>query len=313
MHRSKVLITDLVDNLLVNGLVEAGMDVDYHKDITQLEVNNIIHEYSGIVITTKIGLTEDVIAKAENLKWIARAGSGMDHVDVKAATEKRIACIVSPEGNAGSVGEHCVALLLSMLRQIPEANSSTKAFTWQTDKYRVTELAGLTIGIIGYGHTGPAFAKRLQGFDVKVIAYDKYKMQFEDSFATKVEMEELFERSDALSIHLPLTVETRNMIDTAFINRFKNNIYFINTSRGHIAPNRTLIDALNSGKIKQAAIDVVDNEDFDLLTPKEQSVQRELLAHPSLIATPHVAGKSSITRKRHAEVLLAKILAHSGL
>ena len=313
MPQPKVLVTDLVDELLINGLVEAGYAVDYNKDITQHNVNEIIAQYHGIVITTKIGLNADVILKATKLKWIARAGSGMDHVDVQAAAEKNIACICSPEGNAGSVGEHCVAMLLSMLRRIPEANTFTKSFNWETDLYRVHELQGMTIGIVGYGHTGPAFAKRLQGFDVNVIAYDKYKPTFNNTFARKAGLDELREQSDVLSIHLPLTVETRHMINREFIDRFRKNIYFINTSRGNIAPVRVLLDALNAGKITFAAIDVLDNEDLTTYAVEEKETAAQLLAHPRLMATPHVAGKSSSTRRRHAETLLAKILVHSGL
>ncbi len=304
-----VLITDLVDDLLINGLMENGYNVDYKKDITQSEVDKIISEYAGIIITTKIGLTFDVIGRATKLKWIARAGSGLDHVDIEAASNRNIICITSPEGNAGSVGEHCVGMLLSMLRRIPEANTATKRITWLTDTYRVTELEGLTIGIIGYGHTGPAFAKRLQGFDIDVIAYDKYKAQFDDSYAVKVSLNELFDKADVVSIHLPLTIETKNMIDTSFINRFNKNIYIINTSRGNIVSNDVLLVALNSGKILYAAVDVVDNEDFEMLTTNAFQAQSTLFSHPHLIVTPHVAGKSNLTRQHHAEVLLRKILA----
>jgi len=303
-----VLITDLVDDLLIDGLAKAGYNVVYNKDIAQPEVDATIQNYTGIVVTTKIGLTAGNIRDAVKLKWIARAGSGMDHVDVNAAAQKGIACICSPEGNAGSVGEHCVAMLLSILRRVPEANAATRAFTWQTDEYRVTELEGMTIGILGYGHTGPAFARRLQGFGVDAIAYDKYKTGFNDAFAKSVTLNELFERSDALSVHLPLTTETRRMIDTDFINRFKKDIYFVNTSRGNIAAVGVLLDALNAGKIKRAAVDVLDNENFETLSDDDKRLYASLLNHPHLLITPHVAGKSSSTRRRHASVLLAKIL-----
>ena len=311
--KSKVLVTDLVDHVLINGLVEAGYAVDYEKDIAQAEVDSIIQHYTGIVITTKIGLSANNIHQAVNSKWIARAGSGLDHVDVGEAIKRNIACITSPEGNAGSVGEHAVMMLLSMLRRFHQADSDTKQYRWNTDEFRVRELDGMTIGILGYGNTGPAFAKRLQGFNVNVIAHDKYKLTFDDDYAKWVELEALCHQADVLSIHLPLTGETRNMIDNAFLARFSKRVLLINTSRGNLLPVQVLAEALENGLVEAAAVDVLDNESFETHTPPETELYKRLLAHPGLLVTPHVAGKSSATRRRHAETLLAKILVRRGL
>lgn len=312
-QKHRVLVTDLVDDLLINGLVEHGYDVDYNKDITQEEVNAVVRDYTGIVITTKIGLNANTLHQAVSLKWIARAGSGLDHVDVNEASKQNIVCVTSPEGNAGSVGEHCVMMLLGMLRRVTEANNDTKQYHWNTDAFRVQELDGMTIGILGYGHTGPAFAKRLQGFDVNVIAHDKYKLRFDDAYAKRVELDELFHQADVLSIHMPLTHETRNMIDGTFLRCFRKNILLINTSRGNLLPVRVLVDALESGTVRAAAVDVLDNESFETHTHGEIELYKRLFAFDHLLVTPHVAGKSSATRRRHAETLLAKILALSGL
>lgn len=311
--KSKVLITDLVDDVLINGLVEAGYAVDYKKDITQKEVDATIQHYTGIVITTKISLNATTLHQAVSLKWIARAGSGLDHVDINETSKRNIVCITSPEGNSGSVGEHCVMMLLGMLRRVAEANNNTKQYNWNTDEFRVKELDGMTIGILGYGHTGPEFAKRLQGFNVNVIAHDKYKSTFNDTYAKRVELEELFHQVDVLSIHLPLTHETRNMIDVRFLKQFKKRIYIINTSRGNILPVRVLADGLENGLVEAAAVDVLDNESFDTHSHDEAALYQRLFQHPKLLITPHVAGKSSATRKRHAETLLSKILVLSGL
>jgi D-3-phosphoglycerate dehydrogenase / 2-oxoglutarate reductase len=311
--KPKVLVTDLVDDVLINGLVDLGYDVHYNKDITQAQVDACINDVTGIVITTKISLTAQTLEHANRLKWIARAGSGLDHVDVNAAAARGIVFFTSPEGNAGSVGEHCVMLLLAMLRRLPEANNDTKQYRWDTDQFRVTELDGFTVGLLGYGHTGPAFAKRLQGFNVNVIAYDKYKLHFDDGFAKRMELEELFRQSDVFSIHLPLTAETRNMVNEAFFKQFSKPLYIINTSRGNILPVPVLLNGLVGGTVRYAAVDVLDNEAFETHSDQEKETYKQLISQRRLLITPHVAGKSSATRRNHANVLLAKIRGWRGL
>jgi len=309
----KILITDIADPFLQESLISKDFSVDYIPGVSQAEVENIIPQYEGIIITTKISLTSSIIEKAPNLKFIARAGSGMDHVDVTFARSKGIHCITSAEANAGSVGEHCVAMLLSIMHNIVEANDSVKKYAWETDKFRVNELDGKTIGIIGYGHTGPAFAQRIKPFGVKVLAYDKYRKNFSDGVAEESTMQQIFEQADVFSIHLPLTNETRNMIDLSFLQSFHKKIILLNTSRGFILNLSDLLAAIDKKIVSRAALDVVDNEIFSSHSNVERDFYKKLFNRPEILFTPHIAGKSLQTRLSHAKVLSQRILALYGL
>ena len=305
----KILITDIVDDYLIQTLSANGCQINYQKNISQSEVEQIISEYDGIIITTKISLLKNTLSKGERLKFIARAGSGMDHVDLNYASSKNIICITSPEGNSSSVGEHCVALLLAIFHNIIIGNESVKKYEWKTDEYRIRELANQTIGIIGYGNTGPEFAKRIKPFGVNILAYDKYKKNYSDEFVKESNLEDLYEHCDVISIHLPLTPETNNIINYDFLSAFKKNIILINTSRGNIVNQIDLLKCISENKLIKAALDVLDNEFFETHTENEKKLYKSLFSNNKIIFTPHIAGKSHSTRFHHAQVLTNKILA----
>ncbi len=302
----KVLITDLVDTILLDGLHQLGYETDYLPNITQQEVESVIQEYYGLIITTKISLERQLIEQAGQLRFVARLGSGLDHVDQIAAKERDIKILTTPEANAGSVGEHAVGMLISMMHNFASSNEDVKKGIYQSEPHRVFELSGKTIGIIGYGNTGPEFAKRLQGFGVRVIGYDKYRTVF-DAYCEKVLLEDLQQESDILSIHLPLTDETNNMINEAFLSKCKRLRYIINTSRGHILNLNALLQWLDEESNRATFIDVLDNEKTETYTDNEKFLYQRLVQQKNLFITPHIAGKSHSTRFQHAKVLLHKI------
>ena len=264
--KGRVLITDKVDDLLIQGLLQLGYECDFRAFISQEEVDRIIHQFTGIIITTKTTLFKSTLENAIGLKWIARAGSGMEIVDVEFAKSKNIACINSPEGNRNSVGEHALALLLALTHNIVRSSKQTEKLNWQVEENRVNELEGMTIGIIGYGNTGSAFAEKLKMFGVSVLAYDKYKSGFGNEFVKECEMKDLFNQCEAVSLHVPLTDETFHLANWNFFQQFKNNIYFINTSRGKVVETPCLLQAIKDNKVIGAGLDVLENENFSSLS-----------------------------------------------
>jgi D-3-phosphoglycerate dehydrogenase len=231
----------------------------------------------------------------------------MENINVLYAESKNISCINSPEGNANSVAEHAVALLLSIFHNITQSFLQTKNEEWLVDENRVHELEGRTIGIIGYGNTGKAFAKKLQPFSMNVLAYDKYLHGYSDAFAKEAEMNHIFSQAEIISLHIPLTQETKGMIDAEYLQRFAKPIHLINTSRGKIIQHNRLLECINSGNVLNAALDVYENENFPGHTKEERNVFRELINTGRVIFTPHIAGKSFESKKKIAEVLLKKI------
>ncbi len=311
--KGKVLITDKVDDLLIHGLQKLGYECDFRVGISQEEVDRIIYQFAGIIITTKTTLYKATLEKAAQLKWIARAGSGMEIVDVEFAKSKNIKCINSPEGNRNSVGEHAIGLLLALTHNIVRSSKQTEKLIWQVEENRVTEISGMTVGIIGYGNTGSYFAQKLKMFGVKILAYDKYKSNFGNDFVNESKMRDLFELCDAVSLHVPLTNETHHLANENFFNSFKKKIYFINTSRGKVVDTSALLNAIVHDKITGAGLDVLENENFLSLTSIEKTNLEQLIQTGKTIITPHVAGKSFSSQKRFAEVLLLKITEREQL
>ena len=305
--KGKVLITDKVDDLLIHGLQKLGYECDFRVGISQEEVDRIIIQFSGIVITTKTTLYKTTLEKAVKLKWIARAGSGMEIVDVEYAKSKNIICLNSPEGNRNSVGEHALGLLLALTHNIVRSSKQTEKLIWQVEENRVIEISGMIVGIIGYGNTGSAFAEKLKMFGVQILAYDKYKTNFGNEFVKECELKELFELCDVVSLHVPLTNETLHLANENFFNQFKKKIYFLNTSRGKVVDTSALLNAIFHDKITGAGIDVLENENFSSHTSTEKNLLEQLIITGKTIITPHVAGKSFSSQKRFAAVLLSKI------
>ncbi len=306
----KILITDNVHQLLPQKLKERGFDVTYLPEIKWDEVYDIIEDYCAIVINTKTKMNKQILDKAKNLKLIVRLGSGLDIIDLDYARKKNITVVRTPEGNRNAVAEHAMGLLLSLLNNIVISNNEVKKFQWNREKNRGIELEGKTIGIIGFGNTGSCFAEKLKSFGIKILVFDKYKQRFDDKFryVIKSTMNQLWEECDIVSFHIPLTEETKYLVDKNFINKFKKNIYLINTSRGKIINTKDLINELESGKIRGAALDVLENEKPWIYNDEEKVLYKKMFSMENVIVTPHIAGWTSESKEKIAKFSYDKII-----
>lgn len=289
----KILIIDNTHNVLIDNLVDAGFQIDHRPDYTREDIVREIGNYEGVVVRSKIEIDKEIIDKATNLKCIARVGAGMDAIDIEYAESKGIVCLNSPEGNRDAVGEHAVGMLLCLFNKIAVADHQVRLGLWKREENRGLEIKGKTIGIIGYGNMGNAFAQRLSGFDCKVIAYDKYKENYSNQYAQQVSFETLVKETDILSLHVPLTKETKYMIDYKFLSQFLKPIYLINTSRGKVVKTQDLSLKIKEGLVLGVCLDVLEYEEFssELCTEKEVPKELiELLQMPNAVFSPHVAG-----------------------
>ena len=305
----KVLIIDSTHECLAEGLEALGYVCELKVGIDRASILNIIDSYTGIIINSRIVIDKQLIDKAKKLKFLGRTGSGMGIVDQEYAKEKGIHCFSSPEGNCNAVAEHALGLLLVLFNNIINGNSEVKDGVWRREENRGIELEGKTIGIIGYGHTGRSFAQKLRGFDLEVLAYDKYKKGFSDSSVKESSLKEVFLNADVLSLHLPLTKETEYWFNKDAIANFAKAFYLINTSRGKIVNTLDLIDGLESKKVLGAALDVFENERFDCFNQSDWQWHSVLKSKSNVVMSPHVAGWSRESKYKMARVLVEKIAA----
>ncbi len=308
----KVLFIDSVHPRLQKELEAAGLVCDLQYEWDKEKIAAKLPEYTGIVIRSRIKLDKELISKGINLKFIARAGAGMENIDVHFAQTLGIHCLHAPEGNRDAVGEHALGMLLALFNNICRANTEVRQGHWIREGNRGIELQGKTVGIIGYGNMGSAFAQRLKGFGVTVLAYDKYKKNFSDEYVKEATLQELFEKADVLSLHIPLTDETRYMVDSAFLRKFEKNIYLINTARGKVLKTDDLVQAMKQGKVLGACIDVLEYEtvSFEGLDQnKLPEAFQYLLKSDKVILTPHIAGWTHESNEKIAAILAKKILA----
>ena len=308
----KILLLDKNHPLITEQLSEKGFVLEEDFSSSYEQVLEKIHLYKGIIIRSRIPLDAHFLEKAKNLKFIARVGAGMENIDTSKAQELGIKLINSPEGNKDAVAEHVIGMLLVLMNRLFISSNEVKKGIWLREENRGEEILGKTFGIIGYGNMGKALAKRLSGFGCKTIFYD-IKPNLSDEFATQVSLQELQENADILSLHTPLTEDTFYMIDEEFISKMKKNFYFINTARGKNLKTSALVNALKSGKIKGACLDVLEYEktSFENLETKNEDLEY-LLNSEKAIITPHIAGWTHESKIKLAQVIVDKILAFTA-
>jgi D-3-phosphoglycerate dehydrogenase len=308
----KILHLDTNHPLLLKQLCELGFINDEDYTSSKKEIEAKIHLYDGFIIRSRFSIDKAFLDKATNLKFIGRVGAGLENIDCDIAISRNIALIAAPEGNRNAVGEHSLAMLLSLFNKLNKADKEVRNGAWLREENRGIELDGKTIGIIGYGNMGKSFAKKLSGFDVNVLCYD-IKPGVSDENCKQVSLSELQERVDVLSLHTPQTELTKNMVNTDFINGFKKNFWLINTARGTSVITKDLVESLKAGKILGAGLDVLEYEktSFENLFSDDKMPEafKYLINSENVILSPHVAGWTIESKGKLAQTIVDKIKA----
>ncbi len=310
-EQGKVLIAAPVHAVLLDGLKATGYECVMRENISQDIAYGLIADCVGVITSTRLQLDKGLLDAAPWLKWIGRMGSGMEVIDIEYANKKEIACFSSPEGNSNAVGEHALGMLLTLMRRITWSHNEIGQGIWHREENRGTELEGKTVGIIGYGHAGSSFAKKLQGFDVRILAYDKYRPDAIPSNIIKCDdLRPIFEQADIVSFHVPLATDTMHYFNADFIEKMRKPFILINSSRGTVVDTAAVYNAINDGKIAGACLDVFEQEPLSKMETGLQQMIAEMIASPKVVTTPHIAGYTFEALYKMSKVLLDKIAQH---
>lgn len=308
----KILVTDDVHPIMVKKFLEEEFECDQRTDIDQESLLSVIDEYDGLVVRSKIVLDEYFISRCHRLKCIGRVGAGMETIAVDFAESRGIRCFNSPEGNRDAVGEHATALLLALFNKIAQGDFEVRRGMWRREANRGLEVKGKTVGIVGFGNMGAAFAQRLQGFECNIVAYDKYKTDYAPHYVEECEsLEELQSMADVVSFHVPLTQETRHLMDESFVSDCAKPFYLLNTSRGAVVDTRALAQGMRDGKILGAGLDVLEYENMvsDAIDVDSMPDDFKFLVNsPQTVFTPHVGGWTVESKYKLAAVLANKMI-----
>jgi D-3-phosphoglycerate dehydrogenase len=303
----KILIADSMHSSLFNMLEEKSWEYAYHPEYRREDIKSALPDYDGLIIRSKTFVDREMLANAKKLKFIARAGAGLDLIDLDVASELNIEVFHAGAGNRDAVAEHALGMLLALFNNILKADREVRNGVWDREGNRGVELMNKTVGLIGYGNNGSATAKRLSGFGCRVLAYDKYRDNYGDAFAEESSVEEIMREADILSLHIPLTEMSKNWINEDFIEKFSKPFYLMNLSRGEIVKLEAVVNGLKSGKIKGACLDVLENEKITKLTVSQQESFDYLRSSDKVVLTPHIGGWTHESYVRINEVLVEQI------
>lgn len=305
----KVLIAAPVHYILTDWLRGNGYECVVREKINQHEAIQLVKDCTGIITSTRLQIDKELIDLAPSLQWIGRMGSGMEVIDVEYAISKGIACYSSPEGNRNAVAEHALGMLLGLNHRIVKSNAEVKEGKWLREENRGVELDGKTVGIIGFGNTGAAFAKKLEGFDVRILGYDKYKTDIVPKYMVEcATLEPIYNEADIISFHVPLQEDTRHYFNEDFLARMKKPFILINTSRGQVVDPKALWEGLQSHKIAGACLDVWEEEPLEKMSVASGEIFKKVISQEYVIATPHIAGYTIEALYKMSKVLLDKIV-----
>ncbi len=304
----RVGFIDTVHPIVREQFVEKGWKCDDLSNFRADQIKSKIHNYDGIIIRSRIKLNRDFLQSADKLQFIGRPGSGLENIDLDYCKNRKIRVFRSPEGNMNAVAEHGLGMLLSLFNNLNRADKEVRLGKWNREGNRGIELGNLTVGLIGYGYVGPAFAKVLSGFGSRILAFDKYKQGFGTELVEEVEMDSIYKNADIVSLHVPLSQDTKGMVDKAFIDRFSKPFFLLNTARGNCVQITDLMVAIEDGRIRGACLDVLEYESssFEEIQGKSKDVQK-LLRNDKVLLSPHIAGWTHEAKRKMGEILAAKI------